>query len=83
LLAEALFWAETNKVPFFVLGFFPLLMLLFLTAFEILVAFLQAYIFTILTGVFIGSSMEGHGDDHAVSDHAEPGVHAESIPHAA
>ena len=44
-------------------------MLLFLTAFEVLVAFLQAYIFTILTAVYIGASMEGHGDEHA--DHPE------------
>ena len=75
LLCEALFQAETNKIVFGVLGIFPFFMLLFLTGFEILVAFLQAYIFTILTGVFIGSSMEGHGDDHEL-DHGEFG-HAE------
>ncbi len=57
------------------------LMLLFLTAFEILVAFLQAYIFTILSAVYIGSSMEGHGDDHEL-DHGEFGVDAESLPTA-
>ncbi len=38
------------------LSFLPFLMLLFLTAFEVLVAFLQAYIFGMLTGVYIGSS---------------------------
>jgi F-type H+-transporting ATPase subunit a len=38
-------------------------MVVFLTAFEVLVAFLQAYIFAMLTGVYIGSSMEGHGGD--------------------
>ena len=43
-------------------------MLIFLTLFEILVAFLQAYIFTILTGVYIGTSMEGHDDEHADHD---------------
>ena len=32
----------------------PFFMLLFLTAFEVLVGFLQAYIFTILTAVYIG-----------------------------
>jgi F-type H+-transporting ATPase subunit a len=64
LLSEALFQAETKRVPFFIIGVFPMFMLIFLTLFEILVAFLQAYIFTILTGVYIGSSMEGHGDDH-------------------
>lgn len=41
-------------------------MLIFLTAFEVLVAFLQAYIFAMLTGVYIASSMEGHGEEHAV-----------------
>ena len=35
----------------------PLAMLIFLSAFEILVAFLQAYIFTILAAVFIGGAM--------------------------
>jgi F-type H+-transporting ATPase subunit a len=42
----------------------PFFMLLFVTAFEVLVGFLQAYIFTILACVFIGSSMESH-DEHA------------------
>jgi F-type H+-transporting ATPase subunit a len=36
---------------------FPFLLLIGLTAFELLVAFLQAFIFTILTAVYIGSSM--------------------------
>lgn len=35
----------------------PLLMLVFLTAFEVLVAFLQAYIFVILAAVYIDSSV--------------------------
>jgi F-type H+-transporting ATPase subunit a len=36
---------------------FTFVLLVFLTAFEILVSFLQAFIFTILTAVYIGSSM--------------------------
>jgi F-type H+-transporting ATPase subunit a len=36
---------------------FTFLLLVFLTAFEILVGFLQAFIFTILAAVYIGSSM--------------------------
>ena len=36
---------------------FSFLMLVFLTGFEILVSFLQAYIFTILTAVYIGGAM--------------------------
>lgn len=36
---------------------FPFLLLIGLTAFELLVAFLQAFIFTILTAVYIGTSL--------------------------
>jgi F-type H+-transporting ATPase subunit a len=46
-----------------VISILTILMLIFLTAFEVLVSFLQAYIFAMLTGVYIGSSMEGHGGD--------------------
>jgi F-type H+-transporting ATPase subunit a len=38
-------------------GILPFFMLVFLTAFEVLVGFLQAYIITILTAVFISTSM--------------------------
>jgi F-type H+-transporting ATPase subunit a len=76
LLTEALVQAETMKFILIPMGILPFGMLLFLTAFEILVAFLQAYIFTILAAVYIGSSMEGHGDDHELDlgefEHAEP-----------
>jgi F-type H+-transporting ATPase subunit a len=44
------------------LSVLPFFMLLFVTAFEVLVGFLQAYIFTILACVFIGSSMESHDE---------------------
>jgi len=55
LLSEALFQAKGNPalIP---VGVLPLFMLIFLTAFEVLVAFLQAYIFTILTAVYIGGA---------------------------
>jgi F-type H+-transporting ATPase subunit a len=36
---------------------FPFLLLIGLTGFELLVAFLQAFIFTILTAVYIGLSI--------------------------
>jgi F-type H+-transporting ATPase subunit a len=39
---------------------FSVFLLIALTGFEVLVAFLQAFIFTILTGVYIGQSM--HAD---------------------
>ena len=54
LLANALLFAETNQLLLKPLTILPVFMLLFLTAFEILVGLLQAYIFTILTGVYIG-----------------------------
>lgn len=55
LLSEALFQAKGNPalIP---VGILPLLMLIGLTAFEVLVAFLQAYIFTILASVYIGGA---------------------------
>jgi F-type H+-transporting ATPase subunit a len=49
------------------LAILPFFMLVFVTAFEVLVGFLQAYIFTILATVFIGSSMAGH--DEAAEAH--------------
>jgi F-type H+-transporting ATPase subunit a len=54
LLADALLFAETKQLLLKPLTILPLFMLLFLTAFEILVGLLQAYTFTILTGVYIG-----------------------------
>ncbi len=54
-------------------GFSPLSIAftVFIYMIEILVAFIQAFIFTNLTAVFIGQAMEGahHGDEHA-ADHA-------------
>ena len=54
LLTNALFFAETSKLILRPMSILPFFMLLFLTAFEVLVGFLQAYIFTILTAVYIG-----------------------------
>jgi F-type H+-transporting ATPase subunit a len=55
LLSESLFQARDKiLIPF---GVLPMFMLIFLTGFEVLVAFLQAYIFTILTAVYIGGAV--------------------------
>ena len=55
ILTDALITANTFFLKvIFVLPFF---MLVFLTAFEILVSVLQAYIFTILTAVYIGGAV--------------------------
>lgn len=44
---------------------FSIAFTIFIYFIEVLVAFLQAFIFTILTGVFIGQAIEGTHDDHA------------------
>ena len=55
VLTDALITADTAAlIPVAILPFF---MLVFLTAFEVLVCFLQAYIFTILAAVYIGGSI--------------------------
>jgi F-type H+-transporting ATPase subunit a len=53
VLCAALWTAKVNAV---ILPF-PFLLLIAMTGFEVLVAFLQAFIFTILTAVYIGSSL--------------------------
>jgi F-type H+-transporting ATPase subunit a len=65
LLSDAMFTANTKKFLLVPMGILPLFMLLFLTAFEVLVGFLQAYIFTILTCVYIGQSRQvEHAEAH-------------------
>jgi F-type H+-transporting ATPase subunit a len=74
LLTEALFEAKDKiLIP---VGIMPFFMLLFLTGFEILVAFLQAYIFTILTAVYINNATASHDaehDTHETAHEAAPG----------
>lgn len=64
LLTSALFNAETSQIFLVPLSILPFGMLIFLTAFEILVAFLQAYIFAILAAVYINNSTVGHAEEH-------------------
>jgi len=54
LLSNAMLFAETKQLLLKPMTILPFAMLLFLTAFEVLVQVLQAYIFTILTAVYIG-----------------------------
>ena len=48
---------QGDSVALIPVGILPFFMLVFLTAFEVLVAFLQAYIFTILAAVYIGGAL--------------------------
>lgn len=46
-------------------------------AFEALVAFIQAYVFTVLAGTYLGlaiahSDHDDHGDSHSLDNHSEP-----------
>ena len=63
-MTEALLLAETSQVFLVPLSILPFGMLIFLTAFEVLVAFLQAYIFAILAAVYINNSTTGHAEEH-------------------
>ncbi|MFZ4811782.1 MAG: F0F1 ATP synthase subunit A [Ilumatobacteraceae bacterium] len=56
LLTQSLITAETMQFLLKPMAILPFGMLVFLTAFEVLVAFLQAYIFTILTAVYIAGA---------------------------
>ena len=56
LLTNSLVTAETKVFLLKPMAILPMFMLIILTAFEVLVAFLQAYIFTILTAVYIGGA---------------------------
>jgi len=63
LLTESLLFAKTSQIFLVPMSILPFIMLVFLTAFEVLVAILQAYIFTILAAVYINNSMAAH-DEH-------------------
>jgi F-type H+-transporting ATPase subunit a len=44
----------------------------FIMLLEFLVAIVQAYVFTVLSAVFIGQAMETHSHDHAHDEHHHP-----------
>jgi F-type H+-transporting ATPase subunit c len=60
------------------MGILPLIMLIGVTAFEILVGFLQAYIFTILAAVYISNSLAGHAES---TEPTEPRPRSTPISH--
>ncbi len=51
----------------------------FITLIEVLVAFLQAYIFTMLSALFIGMAVAEHDHDHAHDDHGHEVPDAEDV----
>ena len=57
VMGHGLLFAETAKVFFIPMTILPLILFVAITLFEVLVVFLQAYIFTILTAVYLGGAM--------------------------
>lgn len=55
-------------------SWFFILLSVFIYVIEILVAFLQAYIFANLTAVFIGQAFEGGHEHHDADGHDEPAI---------
>nr|WP_321221253.1 F0F1 ATP synthase subunit A [uncultured Psychroserpens sp.] len=51
----------------------------FITLIEVLVAFLQAYIFTMLSALFIGMAVAEHDHDHAHDEHGQEIPDAEDV----
>lgn len=51
----------------------------FITLIEVLVAFLQAYIFTMLSALFIGMAVAEHDHDHAHDEHGHEVSDAEDV----
>ena len=58
-MTQQLFIYQGRQGPFYFnpVAILPFVMLILMTAFEIGVAFLQAYIFTILAAVYIGGAI--------------------------
>ena len=61
--------------PLVAIGSVPMALAIFML--EIFVAFVQAYIFTMLSSLFIGAGLVHHGDDHGHGEHGheEHGSH--------
>jgi F-type H+-transporting ATPase subunit a len=67
--------------PFVAVGSVPMALAIF--GLELFVAFVQAYIFTMLSSLFIGQGLVHHGHDEEHEAGAEPGMgHAPDDAHA-
>jgi F-type H+-transporting ATPase subunit a len=83
LLTFILMAAKVDMIHHIGISFTSIIGAFLLSFLELFVAFLQAFVFTILSAVFIGSAVHGHGDDHGHDhdDHSKP-AHRHSKPHA-
>jgi F-type H+-transporting ATPase subunit a len=57
IMGHTLMTAKTAQIFFVPMTILPLILFIGITVFEVLVVFLQAYIFTILTAVYLGGAM--------------------------
>ncbi len=64
--------------PWVALGSVPMALMIFVL--ELFVGFVQAYIFTMLSALFIGAGLAHHGDEHG-EEHAHAGPGAGSVDH--
>jgi F-type H+-transporting ATPase subunit a len=73
LISLIFLMSDGGQNPGAALGILPISILftVFIFCLEMLVAILQAYVFTLLTAVFIGQAMESHDhdDEHSHSHH--------------
>jgi F-type H+-transporting ATPase subunit a len=67
--------------PLVAIGSVPMALAIFLL--ELFVAFVQAYIFTMLSSLFIGAGLAHHGEEHGHEEHAHagPGMGSEHGAH--
>ncbi len=63
-------------VPMGIFGVLPIAFNLFMTGLEIFVAVLQAYVFTLLSCLYLGEALaEHHHDEHGHANHTDEEVH--------
>jgi F-type H+-transporting ATPase subunit a len=62
-------FGEMNVVAGYGVSLFSLAFTVFMTCLELLVAFLQAYVFTLLSAIYFGSAVEVHHHEHAEEVH--------------
>lgn len=60
-IALIFIFGEMSKLAGYGVSIFSMLMVVFMSMLELLVAFLQAYVFTLLSAIYFGSAIEDHG----------------------
>jgi F-type H+-transporting ATPase subunit a len=69
-------FAEMNEILGLGVSLFSLAFTLFMNMLELLVAFLQAYVFTLLSAIYFGLAVEEHHHDHDHQTTEVPSLHS-------